>query len=303
MNVSRNEHSVITNSFYAVLNPNEVSSILESCTSSLIANEMNYLKNNQTGFVLNTPSTISFRIESNVKKVSFLTLLTKKNEIQDIPYTFKKDFSNVWLLSSFSISYPYSVSTKSLYPTESNHQKSDYNREKITIIEGESKSMISLGGLHRSLNIDTTISIIRNVHYVDNNVSDQCHIGYLLHLPREAYIDLDEVKNNYLFGDALPTSFENYIDIERPSSVSRQYTVFFSRNLSIPNTDFSKINMHESFPVHLRYQNPRNDGNFYSSVNFLYPKIYIDCGDFTSEINPLQLRFIEREDLLLGRGP
>eukprot|EP00903_Cladosiphon_okamuranus_P007558 g7332.t1 len=164
------------------------------------------------------------------------------------------------------------------------------------------------GGLHRHVRVKIDASCAGKTCDMSSNRDTQdstgeydwCEVLLAQHVPRGAYIDVDEVKARHDFDvrSSLPAerrvgveTFEGEpIDIELPSSVSGQHVVNFNIRVRATKGDRGEregkkptIRAEMTLPVHLRYPDPgcerRGEGcEEYAWVEVPPPLASIRCG-------------------------
>ncbi|CAM9164938.1 unnamed protein product [Pylaiella littoralis] len=161
------------------------------------------------------------------------------------------------------------------------------------------------GGLHRHVRVTVDAScagkacdrLLAERGAKTDSDSEWCEVLFAQHIPKGAYIDVDEVKTRHDF-DVLPSlpanrivGVETYrgkpIDVELPSSVSGQHVVNFSLWVDMSKrgrglADTTTIRAEVTLPVHLRYPDPackrrEEDCEGYAWVEVPPPLVNIRC--------------------------
>ncbi|KAK8813114.1 hypothetical protein WA158_002706 [Blastocystis sp. Blastoise] len=132
------------------------------------------------------------------------------------------------------------------------------------------------GGLHNSLFITLQLLIKEN-KLIDQFSDSITHVGFLLYLPKTAYVDLDELDNlrNKSRYHISYVAYERFIDIERPSSASTPHLIFIFMDTNYFNAN-SEIHMEGTFiiPIHFRYQDP-HPTEAYQKSYIIYPGVFL----------------------------
>jgi len=122
-------------------------------------------------------------------------------------------------------------------------------------------------GFHRYIN--TSVSGIEVTH-------SYCTLAVKQQVTNTFFLDLDELHERLLYGEneiprIVPVDFEGSIDVERPSDVAGNYTVWMLIPVFTSECSWR-------VPFHLRYQTPSN----VSFLKFVFPKplsMLIYCSD------------------------
>ncbi|XP_028413181.1 phosphatidylinositol-glycan biosynthesis class X protein-like isoform X2 [Dendronephthya gigantea] len=144
-----------------------------------------------------------------------------------------------------------------------------------------------------------TISVERTVHkegfhrevvsqvswYHDDPKDGDCSLLFLHYIPREMFVDLDEInRSNLTNAKVLPLGDKKNFDVERPAHLSTAQTVLVYSNIKkqIQHRSEGKhwqLTSDTMLPVHWRYQKP-SDNQHYITVSLPQPTLMVLCRVF-----------------------
>mgnify|MGYP002803970075 FL=1 len=154
-----------------------------------------------------------------------------------------------------------------------------------TLMTSSVHSVIHKQGFHRE--IESIVSWI-----VKNNESKlDCSLLLVYHIPREMFVDFDEVRRLYST-KIIPLGTTCDFNVERPAHLSTEQSVLIYPNIKKENTNsYLKLESRSILPVHWRYQQP-TENQYYVTFSLPGPTVFARCpGDISSSEHYLKQCF------------
>ena len=108
-----------------------------------------------------------------------------------------------------------------------------------------------------------------------------CDFFFVEHVSEFTYYDLDELKMHEPFGGVAFHSFEPFIDVEKPSSVSFEHRIAFRTRPEMVHLSKLKdkyvVSAQVKIPFHVRYQDPSQDSDYRPAPVFPPLAVFIAC--------------------------
>jgi hypothetical protein len=131
-------------------------------------------------------------------------------------------------------------------------------------------------GFHKHVLTNISVSTSSSVKSLS-----ACDFFFVEHVSEFIYYDLDELKMHEPFGGVPFHSFESFIDVEKPSSVSFEHRIAFRTRPQMVHLSKLKdkyvVTAHFKIPFHVRYQDPSQDADYRLAPVFPPLAVFIAC--------------------------